>query len=143
MKKIDKLTIASLMLTLCLLAPVGAAVAADDTSSSTQGKAALQQLTNAGKAAKYDTTAKDPSVIIGNIIYQILTVVGIILVCLVIYAGFLWATAGGNADQITKARKILVNAVIGLVIVFAAYTITYFVIERITEATISTSGTST
>ena len=42
------------------------------------------------------------------------------------YAGFLWMTASGNSEQVEKATGILKMAIIGLIIVMAAYSITYF-----------------
>ena len=52
---------------------------------------------------------------------------GIILLVIIIYAGFLWMTAQGNEEQVTKAKNILKNAVIGMVLVFASYAIAWFV----------------
>jgi len=46
---------------------------------------------------------------------------------LVIYGGFLWMTARGNEQQVTKAKDLIISAVIGLVIVLAAYAITAYV----------------
>jgi len=37
-----------------------------------------------------------------------------------IYAGFLWATAGGNPEGATKARTMLTNALIGVVVALLA-----------------------
>jgi hypothetical protein len=39
----------------------------------------------------------------------------------------MWMTAQGNAGQVDKAKDLLINAIIGLVIVSAAYSITLFV----------------
>jgi hypothetical protein len=43
-----------------------------------------------------------------------------------IYAGISWMTANGNEQTVTTAKQMIVNASIGLVIVFAAYAITSF-----------------
>ena len=85
---------------------------------------------------------------IANIIEVALSFVGVILIILIIYAGFLWMTSAGNQEKISKARKIMVAAVVGVVIVFSAYAITVFVIDRILEFAdlhdnSSTSGQST
>ncbi|MCR4280443.1 MAG: hypothetical protein NUV82_03405, partial [Candidatus Komeilibacteria bacterium] len=66
----------------------------------------------------------------------VLGFLGIIFMIFIIVAGIQWMTAGGNSESIKKAKDRLVNAVIGLVIITAAYSITYFVIERL----ISTTG---
>ncbi|PIT88634.1 MAG: hypothetical protein COU29_02570 [Candidatus Magasanikbacteria bacterium CG10_big_fil_rev_8_21_14_0_10_36_32] len=64
---------------------------------------------------------------IGVIIRSVLSVLGVIFLVLTIYAGILWGTAAGNEDKVDKAKKILISAFIGLVIVGAAYGITSLV----------------
>lgn len=59
----------------------------------------------------------------------LLTFSGIVVVFLITYAGFLWMTAGGNKEQIVKAKSRLINATIGLIIVLSAYAITHYVVE--------------
>jgi amino acid transporter len=70
---------------------------------------------------------------IGGIIKMALGFLGLILVVLIIYGGFLWMTAGGNEEQVKKAKKFLENAIIGLIIVILAYSITYFVIDQLVK----------
>ncbi|MFW0862138.1 MAG: IPT/TIG domain-containing protein [Candidatus Komeilibacteria bacterium] len=70
-----------------------------------------------------------------NIISIVLSFLGIIAVGFVIYAGFLWMTAGGNADRVDKAKKILIRAAIGIVIILSSYAIASFVISSISGAT--------
>lgn len=67
--------------------------------------------------------ASDFSVIVGNLIAAVLGILGVIFLILMIYAGLLWMTAGGNADNVKKAKSILTNAVIGLVITLSSYAI--------------------
>lgn len=69
----------------------------------------------------------DPRFMVANIIKVALGIVGTIFIILTIYAGFLWMTGGGNEDNISKAKKILIASVIGLAIVLSSYAITYFV----------------
>ncbi|MFH0856647.1 MAG: hypothetical protein V1860_01985 [bacterium] len=64
------------------------------------------------------------SFLIGQIISIILGFLGVIFLVLVIYGGFLWMNSSGNDEQISKAKNIMVSAVIGLSIIFAAYVIT-------------------
>ncbi len=59
-----------------------------------------------------------------NVGTTIAIIAGILLFGMFIYAGIIWLTAQGNEDQVEKAQKILSNAVVGLVIVVAAYFIT-------------------
>jgi hypothetical protein len=62
--------------------------------------------------------------IIATIIQVLLGFLGIIFLILTIVSGFKWMTAQGNDDEIKKAKKTLTNAIIGLVVVLAAYIIT-------------------
>lgn len=59
-----------------------------------------------------------------NIIQPALGFVGIIFLLLMLYAGFLWMTAGGNTSQVEKAKNILVSTIIGTVLIVSAYVIT-------------------
>ena len=72
---------------------------------------------------------------IGTIINVFLGFLGVIAIGLILYAGFLWMTAQGNEEKIGKAKRILSGAVIGLVIIFAAFSIAAFVIRQISNAT--------
>lgn len=73
--------------------------------------------------------------IIGTIINVALGLLGVIFLILVIYAGFLWMTAGGDDKQVEKAKKMLINATVGLVITLSSYAIATFVINWITDGT--------
>ena len=63
----------------------------------------------------------------GKLIGVILSFVGVIFLVLMIYAGVSWMTAAGNEQQVSKAKDLLINSIIGLIIIFAAYAITAFV----------------
>ena len=72
---------------------------------------------------------------IGNIIRVLLGLLGIIFVVLMVYAGFLWMTARGDSKSVDKAKDIIKQAIIGLIITMLAYAITGFVISAIVNAT--------
>ena len=69
----------------------------------------------------------------GEVIGFVLSLVGILFLGLMIYAGLLWMTAQGNEQKVEKAKDLLINAVVGLIIVFAAYAITAFVGEFVSK----------
>ena len=48
-----------------------------------------------------------------------------------IYAGFMWMLAQGNMEQVSKAKKLLIAGVIGLIIVVAAFVFTAFVGDKL------------
>ena len=90
-------------------------------------------LTGAGKGIYGDEQAPDATTmpkIIGKVIGVLLSLVGVILVMIIIYAGFLWMTAGGNEEQVKKAKAWLTNAIVGLVITLSAYAISAFVVGQ-------------
>jgi len=64
---------------------------------------------------------------LGQMIGLVLSMVGVIFFILIIYAGITWMLSGGNDQTITKSKDLIINATIGLVIVFAAYAITAYV----------------
>ena len=85
---------------------------------------------------------KDPRSIATQVINIGMSVLGIIALAIVIYAGFLWMTAAGEEDKIEKAKKILKAGVIGLAIILASWGITVFVLSRLGNAT-GTTGNGT
>jgi hypothetical protein len=77
----------------------------------------------------YSSQPATPEMIISQSIKMILAFLGIIFLGLIIYGGILWMTAAGNEPTVDKAKKIIEEATIGLVIVIAAYAVTFFVIN--------------
>jgi hypothetical protein len=68
---------------------------------------------------------------IGVAVYALLSLLGVIFLGLIIYAGVLWMIAEGDEAKVEKARKILVQAITGLIIVLAAYAISLFVLTAL------------
>jgi len=119
---------------LCAVVFMIAPIAADASLEHSRGGLQIAGQAAYGGDAEAGGAAQVP-IIIGSIINAALGLLGVILIVLLIYGGFLWMTAGGNSEQVDKAKKIIVNGVIGLVIVMSAYTISYFVVQRISGAT--------
>ncbi len=99
---------------------------------------ALEGLQTAGDASGLGQ--EDIRVIIGNVVRVILGLLGIVGVLLVIYGGFIWMTSQGDPAKIEKAKKILINAGVGLVIVLSALAITQFILNALADATGFGSG---
>jgi len=72
---------------------------------------------------------------IGKLIAAMLSVLGVIFLLLIIYAGFTWMTAQGDPKAVDKAKDILIRSVTGLIILLSAYAISTFVIETLGTAT--------
>jgi len=88
-----------------------------------------------GVAADSGFGTSDLITIIGTIIKVFLGLLGIIFLVLVIYSGFLWMTAGGDDKQVERAKKTLINAVVGIVIVLFSYAIASFIVNALLDAT--------
>jgi len=93
----------------------------------------LKYLEITAKAAGFTEPRSIPE-IIGAIIGTFLSFLGIIFLCLIIYGGFIWMTSRGNEIKVLKAKKIITQAVVGLIIILSAYSITYFVFNAILQA---------
>lgn len=65
--------------------------------------------------------------IIGKIVGAALSFLGVVFFILIIYGGYMWMASMGNEQTATKAKDIIIAAVIGLVIVLAAYAITSYI----------------
>ena len=64
---------------------------------------------------------------------------GIAATVIVLIGGYTWMTAGGNDDKISEAKKWIMAGVIGMVIIFSAYSISNFVLGKIIQNTINTN----
>ncbi|MEI6378887.1 MAG: IPT/TIG domain-containing protein [Candidatus Falkowbacteria bacterium] len=78
---------------------------------------------------------KDPRVIAAGIVQIVMGFLGVLAILLIIYAGFLWMTAGGEAGKIETAKKILKNGVIGLLIVLSAFAIATYILRVLVPVT--------
>ncbi|HRH23447.1 MAG TPA: hypothetical protein PK295_02360 [Candidatus Magasanikbacteria bacterium] len=78
-------------------------------------------------------SSEDPRIVTIRIVNFALSLLGIVAVCIILYAGFTWMTAGGNDEKVGSAKKILTAAVMGLVIIMASYSIMSFVLRSLCE----------
>lgn len=72
---------------------------------------------------------------ISSIIGSVLSFLGVVFLAVMIYGGILWMTARGNEQRVDKAKNLIIDAIVGLVIVTAAYAISYFVTNLLTTET--------
>jgi hypothetical protein len=82
--------------------------------------------TNSGKTAEQTLTKE-----VGTIISEVLSFLGVVFLILMIYGGYVWMKARGNETDVKRARDIIIDALLGLIIVVAAYAISYFVINAL------------
>jgi len=146
---LNKFKKAFLILSGSLLLMFGLAAApayADCLNPTTPQEAAQCGACNGAGAGEADcaAAAKNSTDSLNNTIKNIINLLtifgGIIAVIMIIYAGFRYVTASGNDQTIATAKKILIYAVIGLVIIAMAQVIAKF---TLTHATNASGGSST
>lgn len=82
-------------------------------------------------AKKFGNTKGHPSEIIKGIINVIFGFLGVLAICVILYAGFVWMTSAGEEKKLKKAHGLLINGVIGLAIILSSWTVAYFVLQQI------------
>lgn len=93
-------------------------------------------LEETGKQAGYATEgARSLPEIIGSIIGAFAGLLGTIFMVLMVYGGWLWFTSQGDPKQVQKAKDVIINSLIGLAIILAAYSITNFVLGSLLTST--------
>ena len=91
-------------------------------------------LRDSSSAAGYSNTPVDIGVMIGKLIGTALSYIGVLLLCYLLYAGFLWMTAGGDSKKVDQAKLMIKNAIIGMIIIGIAYTASSFIMTTIGSA---------
>lgn len=83
-------------------------------------------LPTAGNAA-YGGSAPQMSIllVVQTILTGVFSILGVVFLLLIVYAGFLWMTAMGQSKKVDKAKDILIQSTIGLVVILSAYAISY------------------
>ncbi len=97
----------------------------------------LEAVGEAGGIAGGET---DLLVIIGRIINIALGFVGIVLLVILLYAGYEWMTSGGDPAKVDSAKTRIRNAVIGLVILMMSFAIVNFIMNALIDATGGAGG---
>lgn len=97
---------------------------------------AFQKNLGAGAGPAYGGTAPvvTTSALVGSLIAGVLSILGLIFLCLVVYAGFLWMTAQGQPKPVQKAKDILIGGVVGMLITLSAYIIADWVTSSLEGA---------
>ncbi len=78
---------------------------------------------------------QDLKTTIASIINIVLSFLGVLAVLIILLGGFKWMTSQGSSDKVDEAKKLIGEALIGLVIIFAAYAIASFVLNQLYTAT--------
>jgi len=68
---------------------------------------------------------------VGKIIKIFLDILGAIFLCIILYAGYLYMTSGGDPIKTKEAKSWITNAVIGLIIIFLSYAIVSYIFNAL------------
>lgn len=91
----------------------------------------------------YGGTPKSLEAVVGGIIEAALALTGVVFLILTVYGGFKWMLARDEAKEVEDAQNTIKRSITGLIIVMAAYAITYFVVYYLTGASGIQFGTTT
>ena len=136
MKNFSKILILSL-----LFIPI---ICLAQEDSSQENSSAINQIDQSEAFAKTAGIKTNTTVagIASTLISVVLGFLGIVFISLLVYGGFSWMTAQGNEEEAKKAMGIIKTAVIGLIIIISAYSITHFVFSALNETTSQTGSLS-
>jgi len=110
-------------------------------NKSTSGFLEVEKQTDAFVKSSHLNTEVTLAGTVSTLLGIFLGFLGMIFLVFTVYAGFLWMTAQGSEDQINKAKGILKNSIIGLIIVVASYAITYFVFNTLNSSGLGSGST--
>jgi len=88
-------------------------------------------LKKTGIASGYGDKAPALENVAGKVIQTIIELTGIIFIVITVYAGVMYLTAFGDETKVKKAKTMLVQGVVGIVIIVSAYAISTFVLSQL------------
>ena len=135
-------TLARLIVPLSCVALFVPALASARITAATTGLSASGQaagLTTAC-AANMDATSCIAT-LLGRVLNVLFGFLGIVLLGYILYAGFSWMTASSSKD-VDQARNTIKNAVIGMLIIMASFSITGFALDQLKQV-FGTTGSTT
>ncbi|HLD81696.1 MAG TPA: pilin, partial [Patescibacteria group bacterium] len=100
------------------------------------GDLVIAQGADVGLEAVSDVSlaSTDPRLIAMRVIRVLLGLIGIIALSITVYAGYLWMTSAGNEEQVARAKNMLKQGVIGLLIILSALGIVTFIMSLLLQA---------
>ena len=75
--------------------------------------------------------AATPYAAITNVIVALLSIITLVAVVYVLWAGFQILTAGGDEEKVKTGRKTIINVLIGIVVMWLAYWIVTLVLNAL------------
>lgn len=75
------------------------------------------------------TELREPRQLIGRVFDVVIAVSAAIFMIMLLVGGVMYLTAAGNEEATGKAKRLIVDAIVGLVLVLAAYAIGIFILR--------------
>jgi len=124
-----KSLLAAFFLTAFILAPAGFALSEGETPPSSTTLGGLNATADAGYGQGYTSTQSSFDIYkqAGLYVGIILSLIAIVFLGIMLYGGFIWMMARGNAEEAKKALTLINDAMIGLIIILGAYVITQYI----------------
>lgn len=93
-------------------------------------------LEDVGKGGGYKTSGSESELltIVNTSVTIGLSLIAVIFLAMMFYAGLRWMTARGNEELVERARNTLIAAAIGFIIVVASYGISRFIFEQMARS---------
>lgn len=88
----------------------------------------------------FESEGQDVRLFIVALIKMALSFTGFLFFVLIFWGGYLWMTARGSEEQITKAKQRISKAVVGFIVVLTAYSVVYFIGEAVRKAIAPSEG---
>lgn len=133
MKPFIKMKVIALTILLVMLVAVNFSSAADFIKPDVKNNIGNNAL-NVGQKAGYESNI-DLASVVGIVIQAFLGILGVIFLVYMLYAGYNWMIAQGDEERVTRAKDTIRRAIIGLIIIIAAYAISYWVFDRLLTTT--------
>ena len=73
--------------------------------------------------------------IANRVVRTFFAILAVLFLGMMLYGGYNWMTAMGDDEKITKAKETIISALIGVIIIIAAYAVTFFVINNLFSST--------
>jgi hypothetical protein len=91
-------------------------------------------------AGQIGYTQSDLPTLIGKYLGLVFGFLGLALFLFVLFGGWIYMKAGGDAAEAKRGKNWIVNSIIGLIIIVSAYALSTYIIEKISTAS---GGTTT
>lgn len=115
---------------LLLICSLSAIIFANPALAQSQSRIPTDDTIPTSEQAKIPTGFESVAGIIATIFNVVFSLAGAIFVILLLVGGVQYLTSAGNEEATAKAKRLLIDAVIGLIITLAAYAVGIYILGR-------------